>query len=104
MMILAPDFIDQTMFLSAVNKSRKKLGDVPVSLRLAKYHEGLSLQIMHIGGYDEEGPKLSRLHDQIMPSEGLSFAGKHHEIYLSDARKTATDKLRTILRQPIRPN
>ena len=59
--------------------------------------------MLHVGPDDDEGPTLARLHDEIMPAKGLTFAGRHHEIYLSDPRKTAPAKLKTILRQPVRP-
>jgi len=103
MMIMAPDFIDQSIFEAAVGKAEKKLGARPESLRMESYEEGASLQIMHIGSYDDEGPILAKLHNEVMPSQGVIFAGPHHEIYLSDARKTAPAKLKTILRQPIKP-
>jgi hypothetical protein len=65
--------------------------------------EGRSVQTMHIGSYDDEGPILKRLHEEFLPKHGLTEAGTHHEIYLSDPRKTAPEKLKTILRQPVRP-
>lgn len=102
MMIMAPDFIDRPLFEAAVEKSGKKLGVAPESLRLERLDEGTVLQTLHVGSYDDEGPTLARLHDEEMPSRGLAFAGPHHEIYLSDARKTAPAKLRTILRQPVK--
>ena len=102
MMIMAPAFIDLALFEAAVDKSRKKLGTPPDSLRLEKLEERTALQILHIGSYDDEGPILARLHDKEMPSRGLAFAGPHHEIYLSDPRKTVPVKLKTILRQPVR--
>ena len=102
MMIMAPDFITQAMFEDAVVKTAAKLGRAPGSLRLAPLHEGPSLQVLHIGSYDDEGPVLARLHDTEMPARGLTFNGHHHEIYLSDARRTAPEKLKTILRQPVR--
>ena len=71
-------------------------------LRQQIYHEGSSAQIMHIGPYSEEGPTLARLHDEWMPQNGYTFGGRHHEIYLSDVRRTAPAKLKTVLRQPIR--
>ena len=89
LMIMAPDFIDAPLFDTAVAKVRKKLGDAPPSLRLEPLAEGRSLQIMHVGSYDDEGPTLARLHDDVMPAEGLTFSGPHHEIYLGDPRKTA---------------
>ena len=103
MMIMAPDFVARADFDAAVEKARKKLGAPPASLRFERYDEGPSLQILHVGPYDDEGPTLARLHDEIMPAKGLTFAGRHHEIYLSDPRKTAPAKLKTILRQPVRP-
>lgn len=66
-----------------------------------KLTEGDCLQTLHLGPYADEAPVLARLHDEIMPDAGLTFAGPHHEIYLSDPRKSAPEKLRTILRQPV---
>lgn len=103
MLIMAPDVIDPLMFAAAVEKARRKLGEPPPTLRLEPLHEGHCLQALHIGSYDDEGPSLARLHDELMPARGLTFAGPHHEIYLSDPRKTAPAKLRTILRQPVKP-
>ena len=60
------------------------------------------VQTLHIGAYDHEGPILKRLHEEFLPASGLTEAGHHHEIYLSDPRKTAAEKLKTILRQPVR--
>ena len=102
MMIMAPEFIDHSLFEAAVEKSKKKLGIPPDSLRLERLEEGTALQILHVGSYDDEGPTLAQLHDREKPSRGLTFAGPHHEIYLSDPRKTEPAKLRTILRQPVR--
>jgi hypothetical protein len=103
MMIMVPDFIDPPSFDTAVDKARKKLGDAPASLRFEPLAEGRALQILHVGSYDDEGPTLAWLHDEIMPAQSLTFAGHHHEIYLGDPRKTAPARLRTILRQPVRP-
>ncbi len=103
MMIMAPDYIEPSFFEAAAETTRKKLGDAPPSLRLESLSEGRALQTLHIGSYDDEGPTLARLHDEIMPAKDLTFAGPHHEIYLSDPRKTAPAKLKTILRQPVKP-
>lgn len=102
-MIMAPDFVTPALFEQAVAKMLAKRDDRPPSLRFEPLAEGRSLQILHIGSYDEEGPVLHRLHDTVMPALNLTFAGPHHEIYLSDPRKTAPARLRTILRQPVRP-
>ena len=70
---------------------------------LLSWNEGRSVQTLHVGSYDDEGPTLARLHDEFMPGEGLRFNGRHHEVYLGDPRRTAPEKLRTILRQPVAP-
>lgn len=103
MMVMAPNFITLNIFDRAVEKIAKKLGQNPKSLRLESYEEGLSLQTLHLGSYEDEGPVLARLHDEVMPKEKMDFNGQHHEIYLSDPRKTAPSKLRTVLRQPVKP-
>jgi hypothetical protein len=102
MMIMQPDWITQEMFLEACEQVRK--GKNPPALdklRLGKYQEGLSAQILHIGPYADEGPILAKLHTKFLPENGYAESGKHHEIYLSDPRKTASEKLKTILRQPV---
>lgn len=102
MMISAPDWITGAMFDAALAKASAKLGAAPESLRLENYHEGLSAQTIHVGSYDDEGPVLKRLHEEFLPQNGLVETGHHHEIYLSDPRRVAPEKLRTILRQPVR--
>jgi hypothetical protein len=81
------------------------LGDVvPVGeVRVVALSEGRSAQLPHIGSYDDEGPKLADLHNRFLAEHGLDFNGRHHEIYLSDPRRTAPAKLKTILRQPVKP-
>lgn len=77
---------------------------LPVArVRILTLTEGRSLQIMHIGSYDDEAPTLARLHHEVMPERAVTWNGRHHEIYLGDPRRTAPEKLRTILRQPVRP-
>ena len=102
MMIMMPDYVDQAVFQRARGRATEKLDAVSESLRLHTLEEGLCLQALHIGSYDEEGPLLAKLHKEIMPAEGYGFAGRHHEIYLGDPRKTAPGKLKTLLRQPVR--
>lgn len=65
--------------------------------------EGESFQALHIGPYAAEASLLAQLHDIVMPDAHVTFNGPHHEIYLSDPRRSAPDKLRTILRQPVVP-
>jgi hypothetical protein len=102
MLIMVPDFVDRAAFESARERAQAKRGELPASLRLEALEEGLCLQALHIGSYDQEGPLLARLHNEIMPAGGYDFAGPHHEIYLGDPRKTVPEKLKTILRQPVR--
>ena len=102
MMIMVPDFVGPDLYEAALAKTRTKLGEPPDTLRLESLTEGLSLQTLHIGSYDDEGPILAHLHDELMPAEKLDFNGRHHEIYLSDPRKTPPGKLKTILRQPVK--
>lgn len=85
-------------------KLRKKGVDTTrlADVRRIEVEEGDSLQILHIGPYTDEAPTLADLHDRLMPEMGLTFNGPHHEIYLSDPRRVALDKLRTILRQPVK--
>jgi hypothetical protein len=104
MLIAQPDWIDDAFVADAVAAARAKR-DRPAldRVRLIELHEGPSVQILHLGPYDDEGPTLARMHDEWMPQHGLTFGGDHHEIYLGDPRRTAPEKLRTILRQPVRP-
>ncbi|UYO00916.1 MAG: GyrI-like domain-containing protein [Devosia sp.] len=103
MMIMLPDRVGQSSLDLALAKAEGKRGATPPGFRVAELAEGLCLQALHVGSYDAEGPVLARLHDAIMPDMGLTFNGPHHEIYLSDPRRTAADRLKTILRQPVRP-
>jgi hypothetical protein len=70
-------------------------------VRAESLQEGRCAQTLHIGAYDDEAPVLARMHEEIIPGLGLVPTGRHHEIYLSDPRRTAPERLRTILRQPV---
>jgi len=89
--------------VEAARASVARKGGAPLldAVRLEPFDEGLCVQTLHVGSYDDEAPVLAALHDEFVPSQGLRMTGKHHEIYLSDARRTAPEKLRTILRQPV---
>jgi len=69
-------------------------------LRFENYHEGLCARIMHIEPFSAEGPTIQRIHYFIKES-GRQLRAKHHEIYLSDFRRTAPEKLKTVIRQPV---
>lgn len=102
-MIRQPDHITTEMVTAAISqaKAKGKGGDRVDDLRLESFSEGLSVQIMYIGPFSEEGPTIQRLHEEFIPQNGLVENGVHHEIYLSDVRRTAPERLKTILRQPV---
>jgi hypothetical protein len=102
MMIRQPDWISKSMAETAITTVRaKKALPALALLRNETLNEGRSVQILHIGPYDDEAPVLARLHREYLPQQRLAPSGRHHEIYLSDPRKTAPAKLKTILRQPV---
>jgi hypothetical protein len=102
LMILMPDRVTRDVFEKGKEELKKKKD--PVFLDQARfeiYEEGLSAQIMHIGPYAEEGPTIAKLHE-FFQGRGYTFNGQHHEVYLSDPRRCKPEKMRTILRQPIK--
>ena len=101
LMIMQPEFITQKMVKEARGEVEKK--KQPVSLPLVRFEtfmEGKAAQTMHIGPFSEEGPTIQRVHEFI-ESSGSRRIGKHHEIYLSDIRRAAPEKWKTIVRQPM---
>jgi hypothetical protein len=102
MMIMQPEIVTPGLFSQAIDQAAKKKEQPALSrLRLDAYHEGLASQIMYFGTYADEGPTIARLHQFIEESGHIRF-GKHHEIYLGDPRRVAPEKLRTVIRQPMR--
>lgn len=100
-MIMQPDFISEDEIKEAIKIAKAKK-DIPAidNLRIEKFNEGTSLQITHIGPFSEEGPTVEKLHNYLKENK-YDFNGKHHEIYLSDIRKAAPEKWKTVLRQPV---
>jgi hypothetical protein len=102
LMLMVPDWIDQTMFTAAVkNVGAKRQPTRLDQVALRTLSEGRCVQTLHVGSFADEAAVLAQLHQEFIPDHGLRMAGTHHEIYLSDFRKVAPDKQRTILRQPI---
>lgn len=102
MMIAQPDWVDTNIFRKTCDTvSAKKEAPTISKLRFEKYHEGLAVQILYWGAYADEGPTIARMYEFIHKN-GMVTNGKHHEIYLGDPRRTAPEKLKTILRQPVR--
>lgn len=101
MMIAQPEVItDELLQQAAAQAARKKNLPALPRLRLERFHEGRAAQIMHLGPYAAEAPTIERLHRFIV-EQGYARRGKHHEIYLSDPRRSAPEKMKTIIRQPI---
>lgn len=105
MMISSPDFITDEMLATTISEvSKKKSLTALPGLRLERFAEGVSAQLLHIGRYQDEADNIKRLHDFIH-AHNYSFDGKvqkHHEIYLSDPRRTAPERLKTIIRQSVK--
>ncbi len=102
LMVAQPDFVHKKMIERAYEKALKKKSLLSYTqLSYQKYSEGLSAQIMYTGPFEEEAPSIQKIHQFIFDQDGI-FSGKHHEIYVSDSRRTAPEKLKTILRQPFR--
>lgn len=100
---LVPEWIEQ-QHLDAVRADLAGQASAPVldELRVDVLDEGTCVQTLHVGPYDMEGPVIAALHDHAA-AQGLRLTGRHHEIYLSDPRRSAPERLRTILRQPVTP-
>lgn len=105
MMIAQPPWATDDLVAAGIERARSRR-DLAEAGRLTftTVTEGLAVQTLHVGPYDDEGPTIARMHDEFMPQHGYRPRGAHHEIYLSDVRKTAPGRLRTILRQPIEPS
>lgn len=103
-MIMVPPWLDDAAVAAATAAVHAKGAPARLAdVRVLAHAEGRCLQTLHIGPFDAEGPLLARLHSEVLPAAGLAEAGHHHEIYLSDIRRVAPARLRTILRQPVRP-
>jgi hypothetical protein len=102
-MMMQPAHLTAAHVEAAAQQVREKK-DPPAldRIRFETFREGLSVQIMYFGPYADEGPTIARLH-QFAADRGYRLRDKHHEIYLSDPRRSAPDKLRTVIRQPVEP-
>lgn len=101
LMIMQPDFISAEMFTAAGQEVTRKKNPAALPLvRFEPFREGRAAQTLHIGPFDAEGPTIRKVHDFIAAG-GHKRSGRHHEIYLSDLRRGAPEKWRTIIRQPL---
>ncbi|MFC1850189.1 GyrI-like domain-containing protein [candidate division CSSED10-310 bacterium] len=98
LMIMQPEFITRELYEAALLKAgaKKKLVALDM-IRYETFHEGSAAQILYIGPFAAEGPTIQSIHAAIH-KKGQELTGKHHEIYLSDFRKTAPEKLKTVIR------
>ncbi len=100
-MILQPDLVKTEHVEAAISEAtRKKELPAASKIKLQLLFEGTSAQMMHVGPYSEETPTIEKLH-AFIHEHGYALRGKHHEIYLGDPRKSAPEKLKTVIRQPI---
>jgi len=107
LMIMQPDHVKSEHVERAKSeieaRSRKRKEPMPAGLgrvRFERFHEGPSVQIMHVGAYRDEAPKIVRMHERAKEL-GLPLRGHHHEIYLSDPRRVPEAKWHTVIRQPV---
>lgn len=107
LMVLQPEVITPEIFAEGLAKVRKKRGDSPAlgKLRLESFTEGLCVQTLHIGPYASEPATIEKMH-AFMADNNLvnlvGLGGKHHEIYMGDPRKAVPEKLKTVLRLPVK--
>jgi hypothetical protein len=101
LLIAVPDLVTAGLVEDARTAAARKHAGTPLgAVRLERFAEGRCAQVLHVGPYRDEGPTVAALHAFISGS-GYALAGKHHEIYLGDPRRSAPEKLRTIVRQPV---
>ena len=101
-MIMQPEYVREDLVSKALEQVKKKKNPPALpKLRFQNFHEGLSAQTMHIGPYSAEGPTIERLHNFIK-EKGYELRDKHHEIYLSDPRRSAPERMKTVIRQPVK--
>ena len=100
MMIRQPDAVTVDLAARLADEiAAKKSMPAAGKLRLVSFEEGTAAQVLHVGPYATEGPTIARLHEFIR-EQGFDLRHKHHEIYVGDPRRSAPEKLRTIIRQP----
>jgi len=102
MMIAVPDEVTAAEVAVAAEAAARRRPSPALGLvRLERLAEGLAAQIMHVGPYSAEAPTIERLH-AFVAEQGYELRGRHHEIYLGDPRRTAPERLKTVIRHPVR--
>ncbi len=102
LMIRVPGVVPDADATTAIGSVRVKKSPPSIDkVRFESFHEGKSVQTMHVGPFDAEPPVIAKMHSWIKEN-GFTVNGHHHEIYLSDMRRVAPEKMRTVLRQPVK--
>jgi hypothetical protein len=101
-MIMQPNYVKEADVKSAIEQAHQKK-ELPAidKVKFENFKEGLSAQIFYVGPFSEEGPTVTKIHEYINKS-GHELSGKHHEIYLNNVAKVAPEKLKTVIRQPMK--
>jgi hypothetical protein len=100
-MIMQPEYVSSDGVKVAVKQVKKKKNPTALpKVRFERFKEGPAAQIMYVGPFSAEGPTITKIHAYIQNS-GHTLSGKHHEIYLNNPATTASEKLKTIIRQPM---
>lgn len=100
MMMMQPDCVTDAWFAEACRQAQRKKNLRALDMiHLERFHEGKVAQIMHVGPFAGEGPTVEKV-NRFLEEHGYAFRGKHHEIYLSDLRRVAPDKMHTVIRHP----
>jgi len=100
-MIALPDYVTEKYFLKAQESLQEKKNPPNLAkAKLERLEDGLSVQVMYIGPYSDEGPAIKAMH-HYAEEQGYTLRGKHREIYMGNPQRTAPEKLKTILRHPL---
>jgi hypothetical protein len=99
-MIVQPPAVTEELAQRAIAEALDRGAAAATRLRVERFREGLAAQVMHVGPYAEEEPTIEKLH-AFVAEHDYPLRGRHHEIYLSDPRRTPADRLKTVIRQPV---
>lgn len=100
-MVAFIDWITSEQFVDAVAEAEQKRGPAPETLRLENLHEGRCVQFLHVGDYEGIGAVCEELYREYLPQNDLKPNGHYHEIYLNDPARTAPQKRKLVIRQPV---
>jgi hypothetical protein len=99
-MIVQPSAVTEELARKTIADAARRRLPAARRMRIERFREGLAAQVMHLGPYDEEEPAIEKLHAFIAEHD-YPIRGRHHEIYLSDPKRCAPERLKTVIRQPV---